>query len=90
MNRADLISRIAKDAEITKAQADKALSAVVNGIKESLSESERVTLVGFGTFALSERQARKGRHPQTGNEIDIPASKTVKFKAGKELKGALS
>ncbi len=86
MNRADLVSRIAKDAEITKKAAEKAVNSLVQGIKEALSRGENVTLVGFGTFSVAQRAARKGRNPQTGQEIYIPASKTPKFKAGRDLK----
>ena len=90
MNKTDMIHRIAQDADLTKAQADSALNATISSIKNALAADERVTLVGFGTFSVTQRQARKGRHPQTGEEIDIPASKAVKFKAGKEMKEALS
>jgi len=90
MNKAGLVQQIATEAEITKAKADQALLAVMNGVKEALQDGEKVTLVGFGTFSVSERKARKGRHPQTGKKIKIPASKTVKFKAGKELKETLN
>ena len=86
MNKSDLVSEIAKEADITKVKAEKALSAVTDGIKRVLSRGETVTLVGFGTFSVAKRSKRKGRNPQTGKEITIPASKTPKFKAGKALK----
>jgi DNA-binding protein HU-beta len=86
MNRADLVTRISKDAEITKRQAEKALNALVDGIQEALNKGDSVTLVGFGTFSVMSRAARKGRNPQTGREIFIPSSKTPKFKAGKSLR----
>jgi DNA-binding protein HU-beta len=86
MNRADLVTRISKDAEITKQQAEKALNALVDSVQEALSKGDSVTLVGFGTFTVMSRAARKGRNPQTGREIFIPASKTAKFKAGKGLR----
>jgi DNA-binding protein HU-beta len=89
MNRADLVSKIAKDAEITKKAAEKAINSLVDGIKESLSRGENVTLVGFGTFSVAQRAARKGRNPQTGQEIHIPASKTPKFRAGRDLKASV-
>jgi DNA-binding protein HU-beta len=86
MNRADLVTKISKDAEITKRQAEKALTALVDSVQEALSKGDSVTLVGFGTFTVMSRAARKGRNPQTGREIFIPSSKTPKFKAGKSLR----
>ena len=86
MNRADLVTRIAKDADITRRQAEQALNALVSSVQEALSRGDSVTLVGFGTFSVMSRAARKGRNPQTGREIFIPASKTPKFKAGKSLR----
>jgi DNA-binding protein HU-beta len=86
MNKADLVTRMAKDAEITKRQAEKALDALVDGVQETLSKGDSVTLVGFGTFSVMSRSARKGRNPQTGREIFIPARKTPKFRAGKGLR----
>jgi DNA-binding protein HU-beta len=83
MNRADLVMRIAKDAEITKRQAAKALDALVDGVQEALSRGDSITLMGFGTFSVMSRSARKGRNPQTGQEVFIPASKAPKFRAGK-------
>jgi DNA-binding protein HU-beta len=85
MTKADLISRVAKDCGITKAQAEKALDGFVNGISDALGEGDKVTLVGFGTFSVGERAEREGRNPRTGEKIVIPASKTVKFKPGKAL-----
>jgi DNA-binding protein HU-beta len=89
MNRADLVTKIAKDAEITKRQAEKALNALVDSVQEALSKGDSLTLVGFGTFSVMARASRKGRNPQTGREIFIPASKTPKFKAGKGLREAI-
>jgi DNA-binding protein HU-beta len=89
MNRADLVTRISKDAEITKRQAEKALNALVDSVQEALSKGDSVTLVGFGTFSVMSRAARKGRNPQTGREIFIPSSKTPKFKAGKSLRESI-
>jgi DNA-binding protein HU-beta len=89
MNRADLVTKIAKDAEITKKQAERALNALVSGVQEALSKGDSVTLVGFGTFSVMSRAARKGRNPQTGREIFIPATKTPKFKPGKGLREAI-
>jgi len=89
MNKQDLVAKIAQDANLTKRQAEDALNAFVNAVKESLGKGENVSLVGFGTFAVSERAARKGRNPQTGAEIQIPARKVPVFRAGKGLKEAL-
>jgi len=89
MNKADLVERIAQEAAITKRQADKALDTLMDSIQEALTKGDTVTLVGFGTFSVMSRAARKGRNPQTGREIFIPASKTPKFKAGKGLRQAL-
>jgi len=85
MNKAQLIDAIASDAKITKADAKKALHAVITSTSKALAKGERVALVGFGSFAVSKRAARKGRNPQNGKEIKIPAKKVVKFKAGAEL-----
>jgi DNA-binding protein HU-beta len=89
MNKADLVMRMAKDAEITKRQAEIALDTLVDIVQISLSKGESVTLVGFGTFSAISRSARKGRNPQTGREIFIPARKAPKFKAGKGLQEAV-
>ena len=89
MTKADLISKMAKDAKITKVAAGKALNSVIEGITKALKKSDSVTLVGFGTFSVSRRKARKGRNPQTGKEIKIPARKVAKFKAGADLKKAV-
>ncbi|MEX0966105.1 MAG: HU family DNA-binding protein [Bacteroidia bacterium] len=89
MNKGDLINRIADDAEISKAEAQNVLNIFTNSISDSLKGGDKVTLVGFGTFSVTDRAARKGRNPQTGKEIDIPARKVVKFKAGKDLTDSL-
>ena len=89
MTKADLISKMAKDAKITKVAAGNALNSVIEGITKALKKSDSVTLVGFGTFSVSRRKARKGRNPQTGKEIKIPARKVAKFKAGTDLKKAV-
>lgn len=86
MNKADLISRVAEKTDITKKDAEKAVSAVLASIEEALSGGEKVQLVGFGTFEIRERAARKGRNPQTGEEISIAATKVPVFKAGKALR----
>jgi DNA-binding protein HU-beta len=85
MNKGDLINKIAEDAGLTKAQAGAALDAVVDGVASTLAKGDKLTLVGFGTFSVSKRAARKGRNPQTGKEINIAAKNVVKFKPGKDL-----
>lgn len=85
MNKADLIDKISKDADITKAQANAALDSFTDTVIATLKKGDRVTLVGFGTFSVSERAARNGRNPQTGAVIKIKARKVPKFKAGKEF-----
>jgi DNA-binding protein HU-beta len=89
MTKTELIDKMAKDANIPKAAADKALDSFVDGIKKTLKKGNKVTLVGFGTFSVSNRKARKGRNPQTGETIKIKASKSPKFKAGKAFKDAI-
>ena len=84
MNKADLIEEIAKVTS-TKKEAEAALGAVTTAVTKALKKGDTVTLVGFGTFSISKRKARKGRNPQTGAEIKIAAKKVVKFKAGKTL-----
>ena len=86
MNKADLIDKMASEANISKAAAEKALGAFTDGIKDALRKSENVTLIGFGTYSVVERKARTGRNPQTGQELKIPAKKIIKFKAGKGLR----
>ncbi len=89
MNRAELVELIAERAEVTKASAERALGALLDAIADSLKKDEPVVLVNFGTFVVKERAARKGRNPQTGEEISIRAAKVVGFKAGKALKEAV-
>jgi len=89
MNKAQLIDAIAKDANLTKADAKRALDAFINATTGTLKDGGRVALVGFGSFAVSERNARTGRNPQTGAPINIAAKKVVKFKAGTELSDAV-
>lgn len=81
---------VATKAELSKTDASSAVDAVINGITSTLKRGDSVTLVGFGTFSVSERAARTGRNPRTGDVITIPASKSPKFKAGKALKDALN
>ncbi len=85
MNKGELIDKIAKDAKVTKSQAGDSLDSFINAVGATLSKGGKVTLVGFGTFSVSKRAARKGRNPQTGKEINIKAKKVAKFKAGAEL-----
>lgn len=85
MNKAELIDAMAAGAGISKADAKKALDAFVDSTTGALKKGDRVALVGFGSFSVSTRAARKGRNPQTGQEINIAAKKVVKFKAGAEL-----
>jgi DNA-binding protein HU-beta len=89
MNRAELIAKIADDAGISKAAAERALGGFVDGVTMALKKGQKVSLVGFGTFSVSERAARTGRNPRTGATIRIAASKMPKFKAGKVLKDAI-
>ncbi len=89
MNKSDLIEHIANQADISKAAATRALDAIVGGVKTTLKKSGSVTIVGFGTFAVTKRAARTGRNPRTGAAIKIKAAKVPKFKPGKALKDAL-
>ena len=86
MNKTELIAAIAEQAELSKKDTEKALKALVDIVGEELKKGEKVQLVGFGTFEVSERPERAGRNPQTGEVMQIAASKTPKFKAGKALK----
>jgi DNA-binding protein HU-beta len=86
MNKTELINKVAEATEMTKKDATKSVEAVFNAITEALRAGDKVQLIGFGNFEVRERAARKGRNPQTGEEIDIPASKVPAFKPGKQLK----
>lgn len=88
MNKGDLINEVAK-ATCTKAEAVKAVAAVLNAVKKALKKGDKVTLIGFGTFSVAKRAARNGRNPQTGKPIKIKAKKVPKFTAGKALKDAV-
>ena len=83
------MAKVASEAGISKAAAEKAVNAFIGGVTDALKKGEKVSLVGFGTFDISERSARKGRNPQTGEEIEIKATRVPKFKAGKALKDAV-
>ncbi|MDR2832532.1 MAG: HU family DNA-binding protein [Streptococcaceae bacterium] len=88
-NKAELISKVAASTGLTKKDATNAVDAVFATIQEELAKGEKVQLIGFGNFEVRERAARKGRNPQTGEEIEIAASKVPAFKAGKALKDAV-
>jgi len=85
MNKAELIEAMASDANLTKADAKRALDAFIGATSGALKKGDRVALVGFGSFGVTKRAARKGRNPQTGKEINIAAKKVVKFKPGADL-----
>jgi DNA-binding protein HU-beta len=89
MTKAELIDKIASGAGLTKSDAAKALDATIDSIRIAMKKGQKITLVGFGTFSVSKRKARKGRNPRTGAEIKIPATKVPKFTSGKTLKDAV-
>ena len=89
MNKAELVTAVSEKTGDTKKDVDKVVSAVFESIMESLGNDEKVQIIGFGTFAVRERQGRKGRNPATGEAIQIPASKAPVFKAGKKLKNSV-
>ena len=86
MNKAELVEALAKKTNATKKVTEESLNSLIEVITEELAKGEKIQLVGFGTFEVIKRAARKGKNPQTGEEIKIPASKSPKFKAGKALK----
>lgn len=90
MNRKELVKTVAREAELTEAQADAALGAVLDAVVAAATEGEKVTLPGFGTFEVRDRAARSGRNPQTGEAIEISASKTPAFKPATAFKQAVS
>ncbi|MCY4148163.1 MAG: HU family DNA-binding protein [Gammaproteobacteria bacterium] len=90
MNKAELIDHVASNANISKSDASNALDAVVDAVGSALSQGDSVSLIGFGTFSVSERGARSGRNPRTGETIQIAASKQVRFKSGKALKDRIN
>ena len=90
MNKTELVAAVAQKAELSKKDAEKAVAAVTAAITDALCAGDKVQLVGFGTFEVSERAARTGKNPQTGAEIKIAACKAPKFKAGKALKDAVN
>ena len=88
-NKAELVSEVAAKTKLTKKDVSEAVDAIFESIQEDLAKGEKVQLIGFGTFEVRERAARKGRNPQTGAEIEIPSSKVPAFKPGKALKDAV-
>ena len=90
VNKTELVSAVAEKANLTKKESERVINALFASIEEALSQGDKVQLVGFGTFEVRDREARKGRNPQTGEEIEIPATKVPAFKAGKALKDAVS
>ncbi|RKD73068.1 MULTISPECIES: HU family DNA-binding protein [Sinobaca] len=90
MNKTDLINAVAEQADISKKDASKAVDAVFESITDTLKKGDKIQLVGFGSFEVRERAARKGRNPQTGEEIKIPATKNPAFRPGKQLKDAVN
>lgn len=90
MNKSELISHVAGETGLTKAQAEQAINSVTGAVTQTLAAGESLTLVGFGTFSISERAARTGRNPQTGEALKIAAKKLPKFSAGKALKDAVN
>lgn len=89
MNKAELVSSVAEKAEVTKKDAEKVATAVFDVIEEALANGEKVQLVGFGTFEVRDRAARTGRNPQTGEEIQIAATRVPAFRAGKALRDSI-
>lgn len=89
MTKDELVTKIAKDAKLTKVQARKAMDSFFDGVTRSLKKEGKIGFVGFGTFSISKRKARTGRNPQTGQPIRIAAAKVPKFKAGKKLRAAV-
>ena len=90
MNKSELVASVAEVAELTKKDAEKAVNAVFASVQKALVEDDKVQIIGFGTFEVRTRAARKGRNPQTGETIEIPASKNPVFKAGKALEEAVN
>ena len=87
MNKSDLVARMAKKSEISQSSAEVALNEFMAGVSDALKKGERVTLVGFGSWDVRKRAARKGRNPQNGKALNIPARRVVRFRTGSELKG---
>ena len=90
MNKTELVAGVAEKAGLTKKDAEKAVNALFDCVQQALAGGEKVQLIGFGTFEVKQRAARKGRNPRTGQDIEIPASSSPSFKAGKALKDAVN
>lgn len=90
MNKAELVGSVAEKAEVTKKDAERVITAVFDVVEEVLAKGEKVQLVGFGTFEVRDRAARTGRNPQTGEEIEIAATRVPAFRAGKSLRDSIS
>lgn len=90
MNKTELVAGVAEKAGLTKKDAEKAVNALFDCVQQALADGEKVQLIGFGTFEVKKRAARKGRNPRTGQDIEIPASSSPSFKAGKALKDAVN
>ncbi|HBA89168.1 MAG TPA: DNA-binding protein HU [Geobacter sp.] len=90
MNKSELVAAIAEEAQLTKVDAEKSLTGILDALTSCLATGDKVTLVGFGTFSVAERAARTGQNPQTGKKIEIAASTTPKFKAGNTLKALVN
>lgn len=90
MNKTELVAGVAEQAGLTKKDAEKAVNALFDCVQQALAGGEKVQLIGFGTFEVKKRAARKGRNPRTGQDIEIPASSSPSFKAGKALKDAVN
>ncbi|MBR3660794.1 MAG: HU family DNA-binding protein [Bacilli bacterium] len=90
MKKVELVEAVAKTAGLTKADATRAIDATFGAITKALKKGDKITLIGFGTFGVSKRQARTGRNPQTGAEVKIPARNAVTFKAGTQLKNEVN
>jgi len=89
MNKAELVEKMAKDVAVSKAAAGRVLNSFIKNVSKALKKGDKVTLVGFGTFSVAKRKARKGRNPQTGDVLKIKARKVAKFKPGVTLKNSL-
>ena len=90
MNKTELVASVAEKTGLTKKDAEKAVNALFDSVQDALTVGDKVQMIGFGTFEVKERAARKGRNPRTGQDIEIPASKNPVFKAGKALKDAVN
>ncbi|SFT89113.1 DNA-binding protein HU-beta [Selenomonas sp. GACV-9] len=90
MNKTELVASVAEKTGLTKKDAEKAVNALFDSVQAALTSGDKVQMIGFGTFEVKERAARKGRNPRTGQDIEIPASKNPVFKAGKALKDAVN